>query len=97
MAVMMVMEWPGIGTTEYEAARQHVNWEGDVPPGALFHVVAATERGVRVTDVWESAADFNAFVENRLMPGVKALGIPGEPTVELLPAHAIFAPGFDRA
>jgi hypothetical protein len=28
------------------------------------------------------------------MPGVKALGIPGEPRVEILPAHAVFAPGF---
>jgi len=30
------------------------------------------------------------------MPGVKELGIPGEPQVEILPAHAIFAPGYER-
>jgi hypothetical protein len=96
VAVMMQMTWNGIGAGEYEAARKHVNWEGDVPPGAMFHVVAVTEGGVRVTDVWESAEAFNAFVQNRLMPGVKELGIPGEPQVEILPAHAIFAPGYDR-
>ena len=96
MAVMMVMEWPGTGAEEYEAARKHVNWEGDVPQGAMFHVMAVTDSGVRVTDVWESADDFNAFAQNRLMPGVKALGIPGEPRVEILPVHAIFAPAFDR-
>ena len=97
MAVMMQMEWPGIGAAEYEAARKAVNWEGDVPPGAMFHVVAVTDSGVRVTDVWESAEAFEAFVRDRLMPGVKELGIPGEPNVEILSAHRIFAPAYDHA
>ena len=96
MAVMMQMTWDGIGAEEYEAARKHVNWEGDVPPGAMFHVVAVTENGVRVTDVWESAEAFNAFVQDRLMPGVQQLGIPGQPEVEILPVHIIFAPAYDR-
>ena len=96
MAVMMQMTWNGIGVEDYEAVRKHVNWEGEVPPGAMFHVVAATDTGVRVTDVWESADAFDAFVRDRLMPGVKELGIPGEPQVVILPAHAIFAPGYDR-
>jgi hypothetical protein len=96
MAVMMVMEWPGIGAEEYEAARAHVNWEGDLPPGAMFHVVAVTDRGVRVTDVWESAEAFQRFVQDRLMPGVKELGIPGEPNVEILPAHRVFAPAYQQ-
>jgi hypothetical protein len=96
MAVVMQMTWDGIGAEEYEAARKHVNWEGDVPRGAMFHVVAVTDSGVRVTDVWESGEAFDAFVRDRLMPGVKALGIPGEPHVEILPAHTIFAPAYDR-
>ena len=96
MAVMMQMIWNGIGAEEYEAARKHVNWEGDVPAGAMFHVVAVTDGGVRVTDVWESAEAFDAFVRDRLMPGVKELGIPGEPQVEILPAHAVFAPAYNR-
>jgi hypothetical protein len=96
MAAMMQMTWHGIGAEEYEAAREHVNWEGDVPSGAMFHVMAVTDTGVRVTDVWESAEAFDAFVRDRLMPGVKTLGIPGEPQVEILPAHAVFAPGYER-
>ena len=96
MAVVMQMTWDGIGVEEYEATRKHVNWEGDVPPGAMFHVMAVTDRGVSVTDVWESAEAFNDFVQNRLMPGVQELGIPGEPQVEILPAHTIFAPGYER-
>jgi hypothetical protein len=62
----------------------------------MFHVVAMTDNGVRVTDVWESAEAFDTFVRDRLMPGVKELGIPGEPQVEILPAHAVFAPAYAR-
>jgi len=93
---MMQLTWDGIGAEEYEAARKHVNWEGDVPPGAMFHVMAVTDSGVRVTDVWESAEAFDTFARDRLMPGIKELGIPGEPQVEILPAHAVFAPEYDR-
>ena len=62
----------------------------------MFHVVAVTNDGLRDTDVWESAEAFDDFARNRLMPGVKELGIPGEPQVEILPAHIIFAPAYDR-
>ena len=96
MAVVMQMTWDGIGVEEYDAARKQMNWEGDVPPGAMFHVVAVTDNGVRVTDVWESAESFDAFVRDRLMPGVQELGIPGQPQVEILSVHRIFAPAFDR-
>ena len=62
----------------------------------MFHIAAVTDGGVRVTDVWESAEAFDAFVRDRLMPGVKKLGIPGEPQVEILPAHAVFAPAYEQ-
>ena len=97
MAVVMIMEWDGVTVEQYEAARKLVNWEGDVAPGGLFHVAAVTERGLRVTDVWDSAEAFQTFVERRLMPGVKQLGIEGEPKVEIYPVHALFTPGFTPA
>lgn len=88
MAVVMIMEWEGVTLDQYEQTRKLVNWEGDVPPGGIYHVAAHDGRGMRVTDVWESAELFQQFVENRLMPGVKQLGIPGEPKVEIYPASA---------
>jgi hypothetical protein len=93
----MFMEWDGVTAEQYEEVRKLVNWEGDVPPGGLFHVAAVGERGLRVSDVWDSAEAFQAFVERRLMPGVKQLGITSEPRVELLPVHALFTPGYRNA
>ena len=94
MPVVMIMTWKGITREQYEAARKLVNWEGNVPKGALFHVAAFDKEGARVTDVWEKAEDFDSFLKSRLMPGVKQVGIKGEPQVEIYPTHAIFAPGY---
>ncbi|GEM_PF-3739379 len=76
MAVMMLMEWDGVTSEQYEAARKLVNWEGDVAPGGILHVAAFTDTGLRTADVWDSVEAFQTFVNTRLMPGVQQLGIP---------------------
>src|SRR5689334_18769538 len=93
MPVMMIMEWDGVTPQSYDEVRRIVDFEGKVPKGGLFHVAAFSEGKLHVTDVWERAEDFQAFVEQRLMPGVKKAGIPGEPRVNILPAHNVFTPG----
>src|SRR5581483_6540392 len=78
MAIVMFREWD-VTPDQYEAARKLVNWEGQVPAGAIFHVAAFNQRGLRVTDLWESEEDMQAFVNTRLMPGVRQLGIQSNP------------------
>ena len=94
MAVMMVMAWPGATPEQYDQLRQLVNWEGAVPAGGLFHVAAFDAQGARIVDVWESADAFQTFTEQRLLPAVQQLGLPGEPRVEVFPVHALFTPGY---
>lgn len=91
----MVMKWDGVTADQYEQMRKTVNWEGNMPKGALFHVAAFHNNACRVTDIWESGDDFNNFVQNRLMPATAA-GIKGEPQVEMFPVHAIFVPALQR-
>ena len=74
-----------------------MNWEGEPPAGGRLHIAAVDESGSHITDLWDSAEEFQAFVATRLMPGVKHLGLQGEPTVTILPAHAIFAPAYKPA
>jgi hypothetical protein len=88
--VVMSMRWTGVTPEQYEQAREVVNWEGDVPDGAVLHVAAHDGDGIRVTDVWESEDHFNRFVESRLMPGVQQIGIQGQPEVEFLPVQNVF-------
>ncbi len=94
MAILMQMTWAGVTAAQYDAVRKVVGWEERPAKGGLYHVAAFTPQGLRVCDVWETPEDFNRFVEQRLMPGVAQVGIQGQPVVEVLPAHATFAPGY---
>lgn len=95
MPIVMDMLWPNIVPEQYEALRKLVNWEGDVPTGAMFHASSFDESGIHVTDIWESAEDFQRFVDSRLMPGTKQLGIPGQPQVQIRPVHVLFTPAYE--
>jgi hypothetical protein len=92
MKIVMVMKWDGVTADQYEQVRETVNWEGDKPDGAIFHVSGFDNNSLRVTDIWESADHFNHFVQSRLMPGTAAAGVTSAPVVEIFPVHAIYAP-----
>ena len=92
MPIVMNMEWPGVTRAQYDQTLALVRWETETPMGAKFHVASFDDKGLRVTDVWDSAEDFNRFVEPRLMPGVQQVGIVGQPEVEIIEVHRIFAP-----
>jgi hypothetical protein len=97
MATVMIMRWAGVTPEQYEEAREKVDWEGDVPDGAMLHVACFDDSGLRVTDVWDSADQFNRFVEDRLTPAVQEIGIEGQPEVEFHPLQAVFNPGVPAA
>ena len=92
MAVVMNMRWNGVTPEQYDAVRKIVNWEGDRPEGSIHHVAWFDDAGARVVDLWETAEDFQRFVDERLMAGVAQAGVQGQPDVEIQPAHAIYAP-----
>jgi hypothetical protein len=96
MPIVMNMRWDGVTPEQYEAAREQVGWEQHAPEGGLIHIASFAGGVLQVTDVWETAEDFNRFVEGRLMPVVQELGIEGEPDVTITPVHAIWNPGVER-
>jgi hypothetical protein len=92
MATVMTMHWPEVSRQQYEEVRREVNWEGKTPKGANLHVCWFAEDGFHVLDIWESQADFEMFLKQRLTPGIEKAGIKGQPKFEFAQAHAIFAP-----
>jgi len=96
MRTVMIMKWDGVTSDQYDKVKKAVNWEGNPPKGAIFHVAAFTKNACHVTDIWESAEEFNTFVNDRLMPATQKVGLKGEPQIQLLPAHAIFVPVLQR-
>ena len=92
MAVVMLMEWPGITQQQYEATMKELQLDSNPPKGGLFHVAWPTQGGWRVVDVWESAEAFQAFSKDRIMPAVQKMGITTQPKVEIHPAHNVYVP-----
>ena len=90
MRTMMIMKWNGVLKEQYEQVRKEVNWEGNKPKGAIFHVASFGNNALHVTDIWESAEDFNNFGEARLTPGVEHAKIQGQPEMETFPVHAVY-------
>jgi hypothetical protein len=81
-----------------DAAPSRVDWENDVPDGVILHVPWFVDAGLRVTDLWESADDFQRYVGQRLLPAVQAIGIEGQPRVDIRPLHSrVFAPAIENA
>ncbi len=92
MKSLITMKWDGVKPEQYDQIRQQVDWEGNIPKGAVLHVAGFNNNVFQVSDIWESEEDFNTFVQTRLMPTITDLGIKGEPEVEVFPVHAIFVP-----
>ena len=92
MAIVMILRWPGFTTAQYDAARKVIDMDGNEPAGLLTHVAWPEADGYHVVDTWNTAEEFNRYVEQRLMPAMKRLNIPGEPEVQIHPVHATLNP-----
>jgi hypothetical protein len=92
LSIVWLMEWDGITPEQYEALRQGVGWETDVPDGLQFHVAAFSDKGLVLTEVWRSPDHVQPFMDGRFLPVVKELGIKSMPRVDLYPVHRLFVP-----
>lgn len=84
-----------IDAASYRRIREGVG--DDPPPGLVVHLaIERPEGGLRYIDVWESEADWDRFVQDRLHPVVHQLlaevfgeDLPPEPPQTVLPVlHA---------
>ena len=60
----------------------------------LFHASGPVDGGWEVIDFYESRADFDAFLESRIQPGIAASGVQmqGPPDIKEFPVHEIIHP-----
>jgi hypothetical protein len=78
---------PGVTTEQYDECIRRLETSGDwLPDGLDYHVAFRSNGDFRVSEVWDSRAQLDAFGK-RLMPLLKDLGIElaGEP--EILEIH----------
>ena len=78
-----------VTTDQYDETIRRLEKSGDwVPDGLEYHVAFRSNGDFRVSEIWDSREQFDAFGE-RLMPMLKDVGIElsGEP--EMLEIHNI--------
>lgn len=74
MAVVLSMTTPS-GRAAYEAVTALLDLDADPPRGLIVHTACETEAGVQIVDVWESAADIDAFFGTRLGKAIAEVGM----------------------
>jgi hypothetical protein len=85
MAVCLVITVSGATLEQYDDVRRAV---GDpLADGQLWHVAGATADGICVVDVWQSRADFDRFMQDRLGEAIGRAGF-AQPQIVEFEVHA---------
>ena len=88
MSVLIRFAPASLTAEQYDESVRRLEETGDFPPDGLdYHVCFGSEGSLRVSEIWDSREQLDAFGK-RLMPVLADVGIdPGEP--ELMEIHNI--------
>jgi hypothetical protein len=86
MSVLIRFNPQSLTAQQYDETVRRLEESGDFPPDGLdYHVCFGTDGNLKVSEIWDSQEQLDAFGE-RLRPVLDDAGIdPGEP--ELLKVH----------
>ena len=89
MAVAIQMDFKGATLEQYDQVIEKMGFRpaGAGAPGGLFHWVAKTDDGIRVTDVWDTREQFEKFAQDQIGPLTQAVGIPSAPELQFFQVH----------
>ena len=88
MSILVRFAPSGATTDQYDETIRRLEAQGGFPPDGLeYHVAFSSGNDLRVSEIWDSREQFEAF-GHRLMPILSEVGIdPGKP--EVLEIHNI--------
>jgi hypothetical protein len=95
MAEALILEFDGVGQTEYEAVNGQlgidmVTGAGDWPAGLMLHAAGTADSGAFVvTEVWSSREAQAEFMATRLGAALAAGGITSAPRITWIPLVAL--------
>jgi hypothetical protein len=99
MAQAVIWEFDGVDRSHYDAVNDKlgIDPEGEAAPwpaGLIVHTGATKDGGGFVVfEVWESQADQERFLNDRLMPALQEVGVPQPTRVEWFDVAAYATPG----
>lgn len=89
MSIVVRFNPTNVTSERYEESLRRIKEAGEWPPDGMdYHVLFGSEENLRVSEIWDSREQFQAFGE-RLMPILADIGIEfsGEP--EIFEVHNI--------
>jgi hypothetical protein len=88
MSVLIRFAPASLTGEQYDESIRRLEEQGDFPPDGLdYHLCFGTEGSLKVSEIWDSREQLEAFGE-RLMPVLSDVGIePGEP--EIIDVHNV--------
>lgn len=82
MAVAIVMDFTGGTLEQYDQVLEKMKLSpgGPGPVGAISHWVTATDKGILITDIWQSREQFDAFAQEQIGPFSAEVGLTAPET-----------------
>lgn len=95
MAIAVQMDFPGATLEQYDEVIKLMGLRpgGPGPAGSVSHWVADIPGGIRVVDVWNAQADFEAFAQNQIGPMTAKVGMSPPASTDFFEVHNHFGPG----
>ena len=88
MSILVRFPSTSMTTEQYEQVKKRVSEDGPFPPdGMEYHVCYGPEGNRRVSEIWSSREQFEAFGE-RLMPAIREAGLEMETEPEVLEIYS---------
>ena len=78
--------------------RFSTRWVSSARPaaGIFLHLTTTTDFGYRIVEIWNSKEGFEEFLEKRLVPASKAIGLDRKTDISITPLHNFFAPRLEE-
>jgi hypothetical protein len=92
VTVVTTLDIAGMSPEEYRAVLDYMGVEKNPAAGIYLHATHQTDFGYRIIEIWDARSGFDEFLQERLAPATKALGISRETVITVNPLHNFFAP-----
>ena len=96
MTVVTTLDITDLTPTEYRAVLDELGVETRPEGGIYLHLTTPTDFGFRIVEIWDEKAGFDRFLEQRLAPATKAVGMDRETKITVNPLHNLFAPRLEE-
>jgi hypothetical protein len=96
MIYVTTLDVTGLTPEEYRAVLDEMGVESRPAAGIFLHLTTTTDFGYRIVEVWDSKEGFEEFLEKRLGPASKAIGLSRKIDISITPLHNFFAPRLEE-